>query len=541
MKRFLIISSLLFFSLLIHAEQTTPVRQTIKYNLSSPYHSILTFLKYLQEDNYYPHIAAKAFDQRHISEEEAIDYAIKLKQALDGKGIFIRIEDVSRNSRYFDTITEKNRYTLTAEHPGIYLEFTGKRWLFPQETFPEIIAFHNQVFPFGTDRLLEILPRFGTKKYAGLYLWQLIAILIIIVFAFIAHKILTYIIEKMIFKSVSKMGYKKIAESHFIPIAKPISILIISLVIIALLPVIQLPIKAAYYINTVIKALMPLFGTLVFYKMVDVLALYLEKLAGKTETTLDDQLVPLVRKVLKVFVIVIGGLFILQNLNVNITALLAGISIGGLAFALAAQDTIKNFFGSLMIFVDKPFQIGHWISSGDIDGTVEEVGFRSTRIRTFRNSLTYVPNGKLADMTIDNHGLRQFRRFSTTINITYDTPPELIEMFVDGLNKIVATHPETRKDFYIIRLNDLGNSSLNILFYIFFDVPTWVDELRCREEVLLKIIQLAEELDVRFAFPTQTLHMENFPDKSSLTPVYDKSLDKYKKRLEVFFKTPEKK
>jgi len=510
--------------------------QNIKFNLSSPYHSTLTFLKYLQDDTFMPQIAAKAFEQTHISEEEAIEYAIKLKQALDGKGYFIKIDELPRNSRYFDTITGLSRYVLVEDYPGIYLELKGKRWLFPEATFDEIDIFHSQVFPYGTAKLLDVLPKIGSKKYFGLYVWQHISILIIIILAFILHKGLYYIIEKAIYKSVCKLGYGSIAESYFIPIAKPISILLISILIILLLPVLQLPPKASYYINIVIKALMPVFGTLVFYKMVDVLCLYLEKLAGKTETTLDDQLVPLIRKVLKVFVVVIGGLFILQNLNVNITALLAGISIGGLAFALAAQDTLKNFFGSLMIFLDKPFQIGHWITTSDLDGTVEEVGFRSTRVRTFRNSLTYVPNGKLADTTIDNHGLREFRRFSTTISITYDTPPELIELFIKGLNEIVSTHPETRKDFYIIRLNDLGVSSLNILFYIFFNVPNWQDELRCREEILIKVLKLANDLDVRFAFPTQTLHMETFPEKTSLTPVYDKSFEEQRKRYDVFFK-----
>jgi MscS family membrane protein len=233
--------------------------------------------------------------------------------------------------------------------------------------------------------------------------------------------------------------------------------------------------------------------------------------------------------------VVIGGLFILQNLNVNITALLAGISIGGLAIALAAQDTLKNFFGSLMIFIDKPFSVGHWITSGDLDGTVEEVGFRSTRIRTFRNSLTYVPNGKLADSTIDNHGLRQYRRFFMHISITYDTPPDLIEVFVEGLRKIVDRHPNTRKDFYIVEFNDMGDFALKIMFYIFFAVPTWPEELRARHEVLVEIVRLAEKIGIRFAFPTQTLHMENFPGQHSLTPQYDMTMAEFRQVMTDHF------
>jgi MscS family membrane protein len=256
--------------------------------------------------------------------------------------------------------------------------------------------------------------------------------------------------------------------------------------------------------------------TVIFFKLVDVLAAYFHKLATKTESTLDDQLVPLLRKTFKAFVILVGTLFILRDgLNLDIIPFLTGLSIGGLAIALAAQDTIKNFFGSVMIFIDKPFQVGDWITSGEIDGTVEEVGFRSSRIRTFRNSLMYVPNGKIADAILDNHGLRQYRRFYTTLTITYDTPPELIEEFVKGLQEIVLAHPKTRKDAFNIYFNNLSPYSQDIMFYIFFEVPTWPEELAARHEILIQIVKLANSLRVKFAFPTQTLHMDGFPENKS--------------------------
>jgi len=205
-----------------------------------------------------------------------------------------------------------------------------------------------------------------------------------------------------------------------------------------------------------------------------------------------------------------------------------------LAFALAAQDTIKNFFGSLMIFVDRPFQVGDWITSGDLDGTVEEVGFRSTRIRTFRNSVMSIPNGVITNQMIDNHGLRVYRRFMTTIALTYDTPPELIDVFVKGLKQIVEDHPKTRKDYYEIHFNNMGSSSLDVLFYIFFNVPSWTDELVARHEVLLEIVRLAEHLGVNFAFPTQTLHVETFPEKKGNSPEYIDSSPELKKKLEDY-------
>jgi len=189
----------------------------------------------------------------------------------------------------------------------------------------------------------------------------------------------------------------------------------------------------------------------------------------------------------------------------------------------------------VMIFIDRPFQIGDWITSDEVDGTVEEVGFRSTRIRTFRDSVMYVPNSVISNRTVDNHGRRQYRRYFTKLAITYDTPANLIEVFVQGIEKIVLNHPETRKDYYNIFLNEYGASSLDIMLYVFFKVPSWNDELRCRQEIMLSVNRLAEQLGVRFAFPTQTMMVEQFPGKMSLTPNYNLSKEEMKKQMEAFF------
>jgi MscS family membrane protein len=187
-----------------------------------------------------------------------------------------------------------------------------------------------------------------------------------------------------------------------------------------------------------------------------------------------------------------------------------------------------------MIFVDKPFQIGDWINFDGVDGTVEEVGLRSTRLRTFANSLVYVPNGPLADKVINNMGLRVYRRFTTDVGVTYDTPPELIESFVEGIEELVKAHPITRKDYYEVHLNSFGASSLNVLVYVFFQAPDWSTELKARHELMLGIIQLANLLGVRFAFPTQTLQIEEVPGQGSLAPDYDTNPEQHKKAIKDF-------
>jgi len=508
-------------------------------SLANPYQTIYTHLNNLQDHNFHPDLAAKAFEQAGVSQYEAKDAAIKLKHVLDGEGIYIEMDEIPKNPDFLDSATNRYRYVLTSNHPEIFLVKKGNKWVYSKTSIIHIDQVFSKVFPFGTDKLLDILPKLGSSKYLGLYIWQIIGILILVLLSFVVHKIFTLVIEKIIIELLVKYGYRKLAANLIKPIAAPISYLIIFPILMVLVPVLQLPVSFSRYLIIALRALWPVFLTIVAYRLVDIFGIYMMKVAEKTESTLDDQLVPLLRKVLKTFVIIIGTLFVLINLNISIIPFITGISIGGLALALAAQDTIKNFFGSLMIFIDKPFQIGNWITSGEIDGEVEEVGLRSTRVRTFRNSLIYVPNGILADRTIDNHGLRVYRRYYATLAITYDTPPRLIEVFIEGLNKIVKNHPHTRKDKYHIFMNDFGDSSLNIMFYIFFEAPNWALELQYRHEIIIQILKLAEDLNVRFAFPTRTLHMETFPDKSTLTPLYSDSKEGMRKQMDRFFEEDE--
>ncbi len=519
------------------------VVEAVEVNLSTPYHAVRTHLHFLQPGSYEPNKAAQAFLHPELSIETASEAAIRLKQVFDGKGYFVDLDVAPRDANHKDTISDTHRYTPIRHLPEIFLVKQGNRWLYSRESINSIDKLHREVFPFGPDVLVNLFPQAGTRTFVGLYLWQHLGILLLILISFLIHRLMTFLLSRLLYKGAHKMGYDKLVRPYLLPVAKPMSLFIVFLFVILAFPLLQLPVEVAKYFTWTFRAILPFFATLVFYKLVDVFSLYLEKLAGQSESSLDNHVVPLIRKVLRVFVVILGALFILQNLDVNITALLAGLSIGGLAIALAAQDTLKNLFGSLMIFIDKPFSVGHWITSADIDGTVEEVGFRSTRIRTFRNSLHYVPNGRLADSSIDNHGLRQYRRFFTHISITYDTPPDLIEVFVQGLRNIVEEHPKTRKDFYIVEFNEMGDFSLKLMFYIFFDVPTWGEELKARHEILMEIMRLAEKLGVRFAFPTSTMHMETFPGKESLTPRYDQDFVGFRKKMEAYFrqeKGPEK-
>lgn len=295
---------------------------------------------------------------------------------------------------------------------------------------------------------------------------------------------------------------------------QPVGILVMALVWLALLRVLDLPLGVLNVLVLAGRFVLAAAGVWAAYRLVDLLTAYFASLAAKTETHIDDLLVPLVRRGLKVVVIAFGLVFVAQNLDVDVTSLLTGLGIGGLAFALAAKDTVENLFGSVTVLVDHPFKIGDWIKiDADLEGTVEEVGLRSTRIRTFYNSLITVPNSRLVQAAVDNLGARRYRRIKTMISVQYDTPPDRIEAFCEGMRTLIRTHPYTRKDFYLVYLNAFGPSSLDILLYCFHETPDWPTELRERHRLFLDIVRLAERLGVEFAFPTQTLHVASTPDR----------------------------
>jgi MscS family membrane protein len=248
-------------------------------------------------------------------------------------------------------------------------------------------------------------------------------------------------------------------------------------------------------------------GTLAGWRFTDLAADVLMYMAKRTQAKYDDVLVPLLRKTIKVFIVAFGVIYGAQNLNINIVPLITGLGIGGLAFAFAAKDTIENFFGSIAVILDRPFEVGDWVLIGDVEGTVEELGFRSTRIRTFYNSQVTVPNAALVRANVDNYGRRTYRRWKTYIGVQYDTTPEQLLAFTEGIRELVRLHPYTRKDFYQVWCNDFADSSLNILLYVFFRVPDWATELRERERLFVDIVRLADHLGVQFAFPTRTVHL----------------------------------
>lgn len=254
-------------------------------------------------------------------------------------------------------------------------------------------------------------------------------------------------------------------------------------------------------------------GAWFLWRLIDGAAAYFASRARETDSALDDQLVPFIAKTLRIFTVITAVLVIAQNLGYSISGLIASLGIGGIAVAMAARDTIANVFGSIMILVDRPFAIGDWIKAGDFEGVVEEIGFRSTRIRTFEQTLVNVPNSLLANMVIDNIDARSKRRIKMRIGLTYSTTPAQMQQAVAGIEAILEKHPGVDQDFKLVKFDEFADSSLSIFLYYFSASKDWADYLQVRQEVNMQIMQLLESMHLDFAFPTRTVHLHgNLPE-----------------------------
>ena len=239
-------------------------------------------------------------------------------------------------------------------------------------------------------------------------------------------------------------------------------------------------------------------------------AIWAERAEG-TSGTFDDQLVPVTRTLATIAILLIGLLLIIQNLGGQVGSLLAGLGIGGAAIALASKDTIANLFGSIVIFVDRPFQVGDWVEIGAQEGTVEAVGLRVTRIRTFANSLITVPNSALTTTAINNWSRMRKRRVKLTLGVTYDATPEQLQAAVKAIRDVLEGDERVSQDFMLVNFTNFGSSSLDIFIYAFTLTTNWAEYMQTREDLLLEFMRRFRELGLSFAFPSQSVYIESLP------------------------------
>ncbi|MGN8224677.1 mechanosensitive ion channel family protein [Gracilimonas sp. BCB1] len=506
---FLLLAALLFIIPDLSAFQNQPQPRDEDL-LANPRRAVHTFLHWQQSGHKNPEFVIKTMKLADAGEPKKLELANELLKVLDARGLLIDYDKIPSNPNYTDSLSGLQQYILFPSLPEVYLiKSDQNQWVFSEATINRIPELYDDTFSGYVTLITDNLPNWAHNEWLGIEIWQYIAVFIWLLTGLILMKVFGFVLDNYVKRLARKTKFTW-DDDLIDSVEKPAAFIFLMIFFLLTYSNLQFSVNISYYLSAILEIVVSVGVVWLLYNLADVFSQYLSVLTSKTETQLDDQLVPLIRKTLRFFVVVMGVIAILQNNGYNVASLIAGLGIGGLAVALAARETLANFFGSVTILLDRPFKMGDWIKVGDVEGTVEEVGFRSTRVRTFYNSLVSVPNSNLANTDIDNLGLRKYRRLKTVLNLTYSTTPEQMEAFVEGIKAIVKANKHFRQDVYEVHFNSFGAHSLDVLVYVFFDVPDWSTELQQRHNFFLEVLKLAKEVGVQFAFPTQTLHMDSF-------------------------------
>jgi|LZCG01.1.fsa_nt_gb MscS family membrane protein len=353
----------------------------------------------------------------------------------------------------------------------------------------------------------EALNHFFDGVTKGNPLMQLLIFAGITVLLWIVGRIVKHVLQRASKKVLN--NEKPVYSALLNAISKSIIFILISIGISLLVSILTLPENIIGVAETTASILIILSFGLLGYYLMDAPGVWFEELMKKQESSLSKMFTPAIRKTLRGIVLVLVFVQIFQLLSDKpLTSVIAGLGIGGLAVALAAQDTVRHFIGSFVIAADRPFEIGDRIVVDGHDGPVEAVGMRSTRIRTLEGHLVSIPNGELANRTIQNIGKRPHIRRIGNVTITYDTPPEKIKRAVDIVKEILDNHEGMHEDFPPkVYFNELNSDSLNIMFLYWYHPPDYWKYMDFTEWVNHEIFRRFNEEGIDFAFPTQTLYL----------------------------------
>jgi len=262
------------------------------------------------------------------------------------------------------------------------------------------------------------------------------------------------------------------------------------------------------FLNSMIKSFI-LF--LIFYKALDKSSNIVKKFSKQFGKELSADIENFIIKTLRIIIVIVGLMSILDEWGINVSAFIASLGLVGMAFALAAKDTAANLFGSLVIFTDRPFKIGDWILTPNVEGTVEEIGIRSTKVRTFAQALVNVPNAVIANTAITNWSRMGKRRIKMRLGLTYSTTAIQMETILKELREMLKNHKDVHQDSIMINFDEFESSSLSIFCYFFTTTTVWAEYLKAREDVNLKMMKIVQQNGASFAFPSQSLYVESMP------------------------------
>jgi len=332
----------------------------------------------------------------------------------------------------------------------------------------------------------------------------LIAILIFAIFLFLRKFFTKYIVKLL--SIIVKNTKTNIDDKLLKIIIEPVRFLFI---------IIGFKISITYidyyniYISLILKSLLIF---VIFWTLYDAVVIFKDSIKSfslKFGKDLHQELSLFIIKAIKIFIVISAFVMILQVWDINVSAFIASLGLGGLAFALAAKDTAANLFGGLTLLADKSLKLNDWIKVNNIEGIVEDIGLRTTKLRTFEKSLITVPNQILANSAVENFSRRGIRRIKFRIGLTYETNSDTIKSIIKEITSMLKTHNDISKDAtMLVKFDKFEDSNLSIFIYTFTSTANWDRYLSIKEDINIKIMNIVENHESDFAFNSQTIYLK---------------------------------
>ena len=372
----------------------------------------------------------------------------------------------------------------------------------------------NDIFFNFTNKLIIPLykefPSLGYSLFGITYAQYILAALTFI-FILIIRPILIAIIVKILKRAVKKTQ-TNVDDIILRAIIKPLRFTFLLIGLYLLIYILTITSNIVYNILNSL-AIFNLFWYI--YSITNSLKNELKKIISKVNKELSKELSNFILRLVNIVIYAIGISAILSIWGINVTAIIASLGIGGLAFALAAKDTAANLFGSIAILADKSIKTGDWINVNGVEGIVEDIGMRTTKIRTFQKSITAIPNSIIANSPIENFSRRDIRRINFKIGLLYSTKNENLKNIVFEIKQMLLKHPGVAsKETILVNFDSFGDSALEIFIYFYANTAIWQKYLEIKEDINYKIIDIVKRNNSDFAFPSNSVYIEKFSNNN---------------------------
>lgn len=334
------------------------------------------------------------------------------------------------------------------------------------------------------------------------------------IFVLLVFLILRKIFAKYIIKILKKMTSKTATQIDDLLLAafeKPLKSLFVVFgffIALSILPTTLISLTTKNIIIMFLRVIVILLIAWGLYNFSTSSLLFFDGVEKRLGLEINKAIAPFISNILKFIIISLAIVLIISEFGYEISGFIAGLGLGGLAFALAAQETASSIFGGIVILLDRPFTIGDWIETPSVEGVVEEITLRSTRIRTFANAQSVMPNATLAKESITNWSRMGKRRITFKIGVTYSTKKEKMQACIDQIRKMLIEHEEVHKETVFVYFDQFNDSSLDIFLYFFTITTNWQKFLEVKEDINYKIMDILEKEDVSFAFPSRSIYIE---------------------------------